>query len=282
MSLASFAQVTLSQSVDPLTIDTGGVACWSSPASGGTGEYRDNTFARTYDLSEFGIVDGFSLTSVEFGQAAADEGKVVTIIISTVDTEDLSTAVFTEVGTQDVTLSAANDMTLVTAVFDTPVLVSSSSIVAVQVFAPDSGTNTGETFFPGYNLSGENGTPWLRSDGTGTAGAQAGCSIPWSDANSVVADQNYVINIVGEDVLGVNDLALSQVSIYPNPATDVLNINVPSSIELAGVTVYDVLGKKVNTEVSNDQVNVSGLSRGVYVVNVITNAGTLTEKLIIE
>lgn len=279
MGVSAIAQVTLSQSVDPSTIDAGGVACWNS----GNGEYRDNTFARTYDLSEFGIVDGFSISAVEFGQGSADEGKVVTVIISTVDTEDLSSAVFEDVATLDVTLSAADDLSLITATFPEAVNVPADAIVAVQVFAPDAELNVGETFFPGFNLAGENSTPWLRSDGTGTGGANVGCEIPWSDANSIVADQNYVINLVGEDVLSVNQVELSQISVYPNPASDVLFVKVPSTIELTGSTLFDVLGKNSGVSVVvNGQMNISDLARGVYILNLQTTAGTLTQKVVIE
>lgn len=83
-------------------------------------------------------------------------------------------------------------------------------------------------------------------------------------------------------VLGTNDVELAGVAVFPNPATDIVNVKVPSNVELTGVSVYDVLGKKVNADVSDAQVNVSGLARGVYVINVETNVGTLTEKLIIE
>jgi hypothetical protein len=83
-------------------------------------------------------------------------------------------------------------------------------------------------------------------------------------------------------VLGVNDSVLSGVSIFPNPTSEVLNIKVPSTIEVTSITLYDVLGKATNVSLSNDQINVSGLARGIYILNVNTTAGTLTEKVIIE
>ncbi len=83
-------------------------------------------------------------------------------------------------------------------------------------------------------------------------------------------------------LLGVDSAALAQVSVYPNPASDVLNIKVPSSVELNGVVLYDVLGKAANVTLSNGQINVASLSRGMYILNVSTSAGTLTEKVIIE
>lgn len=85
-----------------------------------------------------------------------------------------------------------------------------------------------------------------------------------------------------EAILGVNDELLSQVSVFPNPAREILNINVPSTVEINGVTLYDVLGKAATTTISNGQINVSNLARGVYILNVDTTAGTLTDKVVIE
>ncbi|MDT0555976.1 T9SS type A sorting domain-containing protein [Patiriisocius hiemis] len=274
-ALTTNAQTTLSQSVDPATIDTGGVACWAS----GTGEYRDNAFARTYDLSSFAIAGDFEITTVEFGQGSADDGKTVDVNIYTVDTEDLSSAVFTLLETTSVTLEAANDLTLISVPISTTA--PAGSIIAVEIFAPDEGAVTFQRYFPGFNTSGQNNTAWLRSDGTGTGGANTGCSIPYSDSNTIVADpQEYVINLVGSEVLGVDENALSQVSFYPNPSSDVVNVKVPSSVEITSSALYDVLGKRTGVQVSNGTLDISSLARGVYLLNVETTAGTLTEKII--
>mgnify|MGYP003629800729 CR=1 FL=1 len=280
LGVVSNAQVTLSQSVDPSTIDTGGVACWSSPAQGGTGEYRDNAFARTYDLAnDFSIAGDFEISAVEFGQGSADDGKVVQVNIYTVDTEDLSTATFTLIETVDVPLFSADDLSLITA--NISATIPAGSIVAVEVFAPDEGAVIAQTFFPGFNLAGQNNTAWIKSDGTGTGGASTGCDIPWQDASALGAGpQEYVINLVGEEVLSVNDNLSSQVSVYPNPATDVINIKTPSNIQVTGATLYDLLGKNTGIVFANGQVDVSGLSRGVYMLTVDTNEGSLTQKIV--
>lgn len=95
-------------------------------------------------------------------------------------------------------------------------------------------------------------------------------------------DSEGVYELRGDCQLGVNNTLLSQVSVFPNPVNDILNINVPASVELNGATLYDVLGKATNVSLSNGQINISGLSRGLYILNVNTSAGTLTEKVIIE
>jgi len=80
--------------------------------------------------------------------------------------------------------------------------------------------------------------------------------------------------------LSVSDNALSQVSVYPNPASDVLNIETPATVEVNSVAIYDVLGKRSNVSLVNGQVNVSNLANGVYILSLETSAGTLTQKIV--
>ncbi len=269
--------VTLSHSVNPFIVDTGGVACWNS----GNGEYRDNTFARTYDLAtDFAIAGDFNITAVEWGQGTGDDGKTIDVNIYTVDTETLSTAVFTLISSDSFTISSADDDSLIT--YPVNAAIPGGSIVAVEVFAPDEGAVPNQRLFPGFNLSGQTQIAWLRSDGTGTGGANTGCNIPWTNSNEVVADpQEYVLNLVGEEVvLGVGDNIAELVNIYPNPATTRLNVEVPSGVDVLEARLYDVLGKDTGARLVNGSIDVSNLSRGVYVLTVNTSKGALTEKIV--
>jgi len=82
------------------------------------------------------------------------------------------------------------------------------------------------------------------------------------------------------ETLGVGDNALSQVSVYPNPASDVLNIQTPASVEVKSAAIYDVLGKRSNVSLTNGQINVANLAKGVYILSLDTSAGTLTQKIV--
>ena len=64
------------------------------------------------------------------------------------------------------------------------------------------------------------------------------------------------------------------------PASDVLNVRRPAGLEINSVVIYDVLGKATNAQIVNGQINVSSLSRGVYIISMETSAGTLTEKIV--
>lgn len=264
----SFGQEVITQSTDPATVDTGGVACWANT----TGEYRDNAFARAYTMNEY--VDGaFTVSAVQFGQGSADEGKIITVNIYTVTDEFLDTATFTLLATADVTMTAANDLTLV----EVPIVatIPAGSIAAVEIFAKDEGTVVMQRFFPGFNLAGETGTPWLKSDG---------CEIWWQDANTVVpnAPQPYVINLVGEETMGVTEvIGTNFLSVSPNPATDVINVSMKNGLEAASISIVNLAGQNVLSAKAANSVNVSFLPAGVYVVKVIdTKGATHTSKIV--
>ncbi len=80
-------------------------------------------------------------------------------------------------------------------------------------------------------------------------------------------------------VLGLEDSALEGASLFPNPVTNVLNINLPSGAELNEVTVYSIEGRNMNVTFSDNTIDVSSLSTGMYLVNIETSAGTFTQKV---
>jgi hypothetical protein len=65
------------------------------------------------------------------------------------------------------------------------------------------------------------------------------------------------------------------IKIFPNPARDVLNVELSNANETSVVKIFSATGELVKTFVTgvnknNLQINVSGLARGVYAINIIT------------
>jgi hypothetical protein len=74
----------------------------------------------------------------------------------------------------------------------------------------------------------------------------------------------------------------NKIKLFPNPAKDVVNF---SNIKnLQSVTVFDITGKKVleSKKISNNQLNISALKTGVYLVNVVSDNILTTKKLIVK
>lgn len=90
---------------------------------------------------------------------------------------------------------------------------------------------------------------------------------------------------------GVNDFnqlakneQIKQMSVYPNPASNSLNVQVPSGINLRSVVVLDMNGREVyNSKKAVDiakGIDISMLPEGVYAVRVETNKGAHLMKFI--
>ena len=85
---------------------------------------------------------------------------------------------------------------------------------------------------------------------------------------------------VGE--LGNNDNLLNNVVIYPNPAKNNLNIQ---NAKNASVKVFDLLGRIVllkNNISLNQQLDVSKLTTGTYLIKIINGNQIKTDKFIIN
>ncbi|TLX76396.1 T9SS type A sorting domain-containing protein [Labilibacter sediminis] len=102
----------------------------------------------------------------------------------------------------------------------------------------------------------------------------------WNQAGNYIIDDVTVVESISTDVKNIasdNDLR-----IYPNPATDAININYTKGNK-ASLKIFDTTGKVVVSKVNvqpNDQVELSGLSNGVYIVELVTEIQTSISKVI--
>ena len=76
----------------------------------------------------------------------------------------------------------------------------------------------------------------------------------------------------------VNEVEASMLSVYPNPATEVLYVN---SENIQRVEIYDAMGRMVLTTVES-VVDVRSLESGVYFVTVRSESAAKTTKLIVK
>ena len=75
--------------------------------------------------------------------------------------------------------------------------------------------------------------------------------------------------------LGISENKLLSFEMYPNPVSDVLNIQLPSGTDKAEVGVYDYTGRLVSTKTisSNDStLDVQNISKGIYIIRATTNS----------
>ena len=75
--------------------------------------------------------------------------------------------------------------------------------------------------------------------------------------------------------LGIPENKLLSFEMYPNPASDVLTVQLPTGTEKAEVSVFDYTGRLVSSKTisSNDStLDVQNISKGIYIIRVATNS----------
>ena len=83
------------------------------------------------------------------------------------------------------------------------------------------------------------------------------------------------------DPTSVKDNNIEGLSIYPNPATDMVNV-VSNSLSNKDIVITDLLGKTVLKANVSQAVNVSALNAGVYMMQIKQDGKTATRKLIVK
>ncbi len=107
--------------------------------------------------------------------------------------------------------------------------------------------------------------------------------------NETFNDQQTVIVGIMPDssvVAGVNEIsANNNILIYPNPASDVVNIDL-SGVRATKIRLLDAEGREVMTQTPSvnakvETINCSGFSDGIYFVELLTEGGLISSKLVI-
>lgn len=86
--------------------------------------------------------------------------------------------------------------------------------------------------------------------------------------------EDYTVNIVSgvAKIANVSGKAITEIKLYPNPTTSILNVS--SVSENATFKVYNLLGQTImNGRISNNSINVSHFTTGVYILE-LTDKGT--------
>jgi len=87
------------------------------------------------------------------------------------------------------------------------------------------------------------------------------------------------INLLSVDKV----VADNNFSVYPNPATNVVNIKSSVNTSMQTVSITDLNGRtvKTNTVSGNEaQINISDLASGVYMMNINSDEGSVTKKIV--
>ena len=88
-------------------------------------------------------------------------------------------------------------------------------------------------------------------------------------------------SVVDNTTMSTNQNQISGLQVYPNPTKNLLNVTTDSNSS-KNIEIFDTLGKKVLSINTNNQVNVSSLTPGLYVAKITEDGKTSTKKLVIN
>ena len=92
----------------------------------------------------------------------------------------------------------------------------------------------------------------------------------------------YIDNLkINDEVLAVDDVTKGEIKLYPNPVKDILKMNLPNGEKAATIYVHNAVGQKVADFKNTEEINLSQLKSGVYIINIKNFDGkTYSSKII--
>ncbi len=275
-SVALQAQDVLTHSTDNSYMETGSVACGSTAYNGTS----HNVFYRSYTPSNFGYSGDFNVLGSQFFisfQDASNTNPTHTITVSfSLSTDDFPAGSLVPLGSKSIDLTAADDGVLQEVYLDTPLTINANDEIVISLDIPDTPEPPNNySVRAGINSDGQDAPSYLSSDDCGIS-----VPTPTGDVGDF-ADHHFIIDLIGTDNLAVDSQELeNNISLYPNPVNDRLNVEVSNVIEITSATMFDVLGKANPVQLNNGIINTSSLAAGVYILQLETNQGTLTKKIV--
>lgn len=151
-----------------------------------------------------------------------------------------------------------------------PLCVNSSPVTLV-------GTPTGGNF-SGTGVVGSTFAPSVSGAGTFSI------MYDYTDGNGCMATNTKTVNV--NLCTGISELSNNSISIYPNPAKEVINVMMDASLyNNTSIELYDAIGKLVITEKvvnNNTVISINDLAKGIYTIRIISEGKQLSKRIIKE
>lgn len=158
-------------------------------------------------------------------------------------------------------------------------------------FTPKGTTNSGYTV--GWNglikKSTDGGTTWTNQTSGTTKTLKSVYFIQQglTETGYIVGESGTILKTTNGGGVGIKENTIEkQISIFPNPASDMVTFNIDkrNSASLT-LNIYSVIGKFIKTEILNQNqslINVGFLSDGIYMVEIKSKEWVGYKKLIIQ
>ena len=105
------------------------------------------------------------------------------------------------------------------------------------------------------------------------------------DGDSWLKSGDYTVYYSEQNITGVKDLNVANnVNVYPNPATNQITFNIDASVDQLKVDFYDIQGKLVLSQLSNNNkpVLIESLNEGLYFYRLSENQNFYSGKFMVK
>lgn len=134
-------------------------------------------------------------------------------------------------------------------------------------------------------------TSYIITDGTVNTAAMGSYTVTYSVSdfcgNMAMATRTVIVKDTPNTGLERNDVVAANISIYPNPAKDVITISATDVKTLPlNIAVYDMIGREMLTRTYNDKnvnetININNFNNGVYFLVMKNAQGTHSVKFVV-
>jgi len=151
----------------------------------------------------------------------------------------------------------------------------------------DDNDNTWETVQTVVTTQPTTANEWMQQTGTFTNDTERKVRIKFSKFGGTTADPTNLSELMfidevslnyASNSLSISEQELMSLSIYPNPASDIISIKGVENIK--SIKVYSILGGLEKEVFNTNQIDISELSSGIHLIKI--NNGAIYSKKIIK
>ena len=202
-------------------------------------------------------------------------------------TADMNSYIYRCVATNGDGTSNSNEVTLtVSQEFTITGQPQNASLVVGENASFTVATDISENLTYQWRFNGTNLTDGGTISGATTANLQI-TGVTVHDAGDYDCIITGICNEITSDIAtldvstGIENIE-NNISVYPNPTTDVINININNSDNIYNAQIINITGKLIFSEIINNNtvVSIKNQPSGVYFVKITTNNNTIVKKIL--
>lgn len=98
--------------------------------------------------------------------------------------------------------------------------------------------------------------------------------VQFDPERDIISKNNLVI-------LDMDDFAIDQqLFLYPNPSSEIVNLQKPGSLEVNRVKIYNAVGQLLYSEAFSETIDISGFAKGILFFQLESSQGTVNKKIV--